>query len=88
MRLGLDFLVRRPSGTSSLDDCLVVIDDLICKATRAHAFADSGNQYFSLYSQADIFEVTPAGGIVRSNIRNDELRSSLKVRVKFVKTGG
>lgn len=57
-----------------------VIDDLICKATRAHAFADEGNHYFSSYSAADIFEVdAEGGGTVRSNVRDGELREAIQV---------
>lgn len=56
-----------------------VITNLICKATRAHAFADPKNLYFSSDSAADIFEVASTGGVVRSNVRNDDLRDALQV---------
>ena len=56
-----------------------VITNLICKATRAHAFADPKNIYFSQDSAADIFEVASTGGVVRSNVRNDDLRDALQV---------
>jgi hypothetical protein len=56
-----------------------IIDDLICRATQAHAFADTGNNYFSPHSAADIFEVTPTGGVLRSNVRDDDLRNALEV---------
>jgi len=56
-----------------------VINNLICKATREHAFADPDNHYYSPHSVADIFEVTSTGGVVRSNVRNDDLRDALQV---------
>lgn len=56
-----------------------VIDELICKATQAHAFADAKNEYFSQYSVADIFEVGSTSAVVRSNLRDDELRSAIQV---------
>ena len=56
-----------------------VINNLICKATRAHAFADPKDLYFSPDSVADIFEVVSTGGVVRSNVRNEDLRDALQV---------
>jgi len=56
-----------------------VIDDLICKAIRAHAFADPGKAHFSSHSVADIFEVNSSGGSVRASVRNEELLAAIKV---------
>jgi hypothetical protein len=56
-----------------------VITNLICKATRAHAFADPKNLYFSPNSAADIFEVSSTGSVVRSNVSNDDLSDALQV---------
>lgn len=64
--------VRRPSDEN-------VIDELICKATRVHAFTDPGNSYYSSNSVADILDVTSEGSVLRSNVRDDELRSAIQV---------
>ena len=64
--------VRRPNDEN-------VIDDLICKATRAHAFSDPGNSYFSSNSVADIFDVTSEGSVLRSNVQDEQLRSAIQV---------
>jgi hypothetical protein len=65
---------RRPNDEN-------VIDDLICKATRAHAFSDPGNSYFSSNSVADILDVTSKGSVLRSNVKDEELRSAIQVLV-------
>lgn len=72
----------RPLRRSSNEN---VIDQLICKATRAHAFRDPGDHFFSKTSIADIFEVDASGGVVRSGVRHKELRSAIQVLKKNMK---
>lgn len=55
-----------------------VIDQLICKATRAHAFKDPGGHFFSKTSTADIFEADASGGFLRSGVRDGELRTAIQ----------
>lgn len=61
-----------------------VIDQLICKATRAHAFKDPGGHFFSKTSTADIFEADASGGFLRSGVRDGELRTAIQVALPTI----